>query len=152
MASVKMFTDMLDQFVTELNLTFPENKTVEKYQSSIAVIKIANPRQIVTNFMKVVKPHSAAIMSKNESFIMNEQILPEVRLDVMWTELSDQSKDSIWQYLQSLLTIGTMVTSIPKKTLDSIEKMAQDMAQGMAEGDGEMPDMSSILNLLQKSS
>jgi len=91
-------------------------------------------------------------MSKNESFIMNEQILPEVRLDVMWTELSDQSKDSIWQYLQSLLTIGTMVTSIPKKTLDSIEKMAQDMAQGMAEGDGEMPDMSSILNLLQKSS
>lgn len=150
-SSVKMFTDMLDQFVTELNLTFPENITVQNYQASIALIKIANPRQLVTNFMNVVKPHSSAIMSKNEEFILKEQILPDVRLDVMWTELSESSKNSIWQYLQSLLTIGTMVSSIPKKTLDSIERMASEMAQELSEG-GEMPDMSSILGLLQKSS
>jgi hypothetical protein len=141
-----MFNDMLEQFMTELNMTFPENNSVKRYQASMELLKLTNPKQLSINFLNVAKPFSNQIMSKDENFILKEPILPDVNLGEMWLELSPKSKDNIWKYLQSLLTIGTMVNSIPKNLMDNIEKMAESIASEMTEA----PDMSALMSLLQK--
>jgi hypothetical protein len=85
-------------------------------------------------------------MNKDESFIIDEQILPDVKLGELWTELTPKSKENIWKYIQSLLTIGTMVNAIPQNLMNNIEKMAESIASEMTE----VPDVSSLMSLLKQ--
>ena len=55
-----------------------------------------------------------------------------------WTpELSSNTKDAIWQYLQTLYMLGTTITAFPADTLNMIESVANNMAQQISEGGGE---------------
>jgi hypothetical protein len=96
--------------------------------------------------MKTIKPYASEVMKKDEEFIMTKDILPGVNLSALWVQLSDKSKENIWKYLQSLVTIGSILTAIPQSMMDSIEQMAEKMSKEMTE----VPDMSALLSLINK--
>ena len=137
--SMKAFNDMLEQFVRELIETFPEEKCLKKYQIKIDMLRNSNPRKCVTKFMKNIKPYSEFIMKKDDSFFMNVQegqelpaIVEELNLHANWTpDLSQKTKDAIWQYLQTLYMLGTTIISIPPETMDMIEVIAKQCAEKM---------------------
>jgi hypothetical protein len=144
--SLKAFNDMLEQFGKELIETFPEEKCLKKYQIKIDMLRTSNPRKCVMKFMKKIKPYSEFIMKKDDSFFMavpEGQELPaiveELNLHANWTpDLSQKTKDAIWQYLQTLYMLGTTITSIPPETMDMIEVIAKQCAEKMgAMGGGE---------------
>ena len=150
MATVKAFNEMMDQFLTELNLTFPENKAVVKFQASFEVVKATKPGAVLENFMKAVKPFSKKIMARDDTFISVDagtiNALGDIDLAGMWTKSSDATKDAIWQYLYTLLVLGTTISSFPKETLDMIEKMAENCAAQMQEGGG--GDIMSLMSMM----
>jgi len=138
--SLKAFNDMLEQFVQELIQTFPDEKCLKKYAIKIDMLRNSNPRKCVNKFMKKIKPYSDFIMKKDESFFVG---LPEGRevpewfedlnLHKNWTpDLSQTTKDAIWQYLQTLYMLGTTILSIPPETMDMIEVIAKQCADTMA--------------------
>lgn len=135
MTTVNAFNEMMDQFLTELNLTFPENKSVIKVQSAFELVKRTNPSHILENFMLAVKPYSKKIMSKDDSFILKDsdsiEFLHDIDIISMWNESSDTTKAAIWQYLQTLVVLGTTIQSLPKDTLSMIEEMAKKCADQM---------------------
>jgi hypothetical protein len=136
--TVNAFNEMMDQFLTELNLTFPENKAVIKFQAAFELLRQTAPSQILDNFMGSVKPYGAKIMAKDDSFITIDskdiEALGEIDLGAMWAESSDTTKSAIWQYVQTLFILGTTIKSFPKDTLNMIEQMAEKCA-------GQMKDM-----------
>lgn len=150
MATVKAFNDMMDQFLTELNLTFPENKSVIKFQASFELVKATKPSMILENFMKAVKPFSKKIMIRDETFVTEDaatiQAIGDIDLANMWAKSSGPTKDAIWQYLHTLVVLGTTITSFPKETLDMIEKMAETCAAQMQEGGG--GDIMSLMSMM----
>jgi hypothetical protein len=92
--------------------------------------------------MDEIGPYASCIMNKDEAFFMDtEKTLPSV-LDEMhmrdhWTpELSQITKDAIWQYLQTLYMLGTTIVSIPADTLNMIESVAKQCADTMQGGGG----------------
>lgn len=137
--TVNAFNEMMDQFLTELNLTFPENKAVVKFQAAFEVLRQTAPSQILDNFMGSVKPYGAKIMAKDDSFIVvdSKEIdgLGGIDLDAMWAESSDTTKAAIWQYVQTLFILGTTIKSFPKDTLTMIEQMAEKCAGQMKDVD-----------------
>lgn len=151
MASVGAFTEMMGQFLDELVKTFPEESGLKKYQSTFDLMKKANPRKCVEVFMGSASAFQQQIMAKDEKFFLEGSVefLDALNIKKWWNDsLSEGTKGAIWQYLQTLMILGTTITSIDADTLGAIEGIAEKMASGSAGGSGGVPDMSALQGLM----
>jgi hypothetical protein len=140
MTSVGTFNDMLTQFINELIQTFPEEKAFKKYQTSLDIMRKANPRKCVDTFMKTAGKYSNQIMAKDDSFFSDFDELP---INKYWNdELSDGTKSAIWQYLQTLNILGMTISNIPAEMLSMVEGAAAKCAESMQNGEGGMDEKS----------
>ena len=139
MTSINAFNDMMEQFLSELKQTFPEEGAIRKYQAAFDLIRSVKPKKCVKEFVKSLEPFAQSIMAKDEGFFLTNppELISDLNLQKLWTpELSQGTKDAIWQYLQTLYMLGTTITSIPADTLSMIEKVAKQCADGMQGGGG----------------
>ena len=142
MSSVTAWNDMMEQFLTELGASFPEEKAIKKYQTSFDILRKSNPRKCVEGFMAEASKVQEKIMNKEDNFFLDSKnqhisFIKELNIKSHWTpELSEKTKDAIWQYLQTLMVLGTTITMIPQDTLNSIESIAADCANKMQSGNG----------------
>lgn len=158
MTSVGAFNDMMDQFLQELVLTFPDDPAIKKYQLSFEVIRKANARLCMDEFMSSIAPYANYISQKDEAFFLEHSseidFIKDLNLTKIWTpELSQNTKDAIWQYLQSLYffgsMLGTLMNALPADTLSAIESMAQKCAEDIDPASFNPADlMASMSNIL----
>ena len=125
MSSVNAFNDMMGQFLAELHKTFPEEKGIKKCMSGFELMRTSNPRLVVDGFMAGVTPFADKISAKDDTFFLNEaknlEFLKGINLEEHWANVSEGTKDAIWQYIQTLYMLGTTISSIPEDTLSMIE-------------------------------
>ena len=141
---------MMGQFLDELVKTFPEESGLKKYQSTFDLMKKANPRKCVNIFMDSARQFQNQIMAKDEKFFLegNVEFLDALNIKKWWDDsLSENTKAAIWQYLQTLMILGTTITSIDADTLGAIEGIAEKMAKGSG-GDGGAPDLGALQGLM----
>jgi hypothetical protein len=144
MASVGTFNEMMEQFLNELEQTFPEEKSFKKYHASFDIMRTANPRKCVDVFMKEASKYSSKIMQKDES-VFDE--FEHLDIKKYWTpELSQGTKDAIWQYLQTLNILGMTISTIPQEMLSMVEGVAAKCAEGMQNGDANPMSMLSSMS------
>jgi hypothetical protein len=127
------FNDMMQQFLDELVLTFPGEKKLVKYQNTFSLLRKANGKKPLKQFMESVGPYATHLMQKDEEFFKKHApeipFLDELDIGRLWTdELSETTKGAIWQYLQTLYILGTTISSLPADTLNMIESVAQKCA------------------------
>ena len=137
---------MMEQFLTELERTFPEEKAILKYKTSFDLLRKSNPRKCVDGYMATITPHQAKVMAKDESLLSDDSeatsLLVDLNIRKHWTpDLSQTTKDAIWQYLQTLYILGTTITMIPADALGMIEDVAQKCATNIQEN-GQMDEKS----------
>ena len=150
MTSVSAFNDMLEQFLTELMGTFPEEKSIKKYHAGFDVLRKSNPKKVVEGFMLTIGPVTQKIMNKDESILDdNLEILDELSIKKHWNDgISDNTKGAIWQYLQTLYMLGTTITAIPADTLNMIEDVAKQCADKMQSGEGGELDQAGLMSAM----
>lgn len=154
MTSVSAFNDMMQQFIDELVQTFPEEKGIKKYAATFDIMRKSNARKCVETFMTAISPYATRITGKDETFFDEDlEFLKELNIKKHWTpELSNNTKEAIWQYLQTLYMLGMTITSIPDDALKMIESVAGNMAQQMDGESGQQLNeealMSSVSGLL----
>ena len=152
MASYQAFNSVLDEFLEELIKTFPEEKQIKVYQNQYILLKKSNNRAVCEGFIKTIQPYINDIQNKNESIVMNNDIefLQKLNINKWWnSDLSDNTKDAIWQYLQTLTMLGTTITSIPQDILASIEGVAEQCANQMDGNSGGQPNLGSLFQGIQ---
>jgi hypothetical protein len=152
MSTVKAFNEMMEQFLNELLLTFPEEKKLRKYQAKFDLARAASPRSTLDAFMRGMGPHASMIMSKDEAIFKSDiPILKDLNLQKCWTDdLSQSTKDAMWQYVQTLYILGTTTTMFPPETLSLLETAAAKCASDMQDGGGGMLDESAISGMLSQ--
>lgn len=152
MTSVSAFNEMMGQFLVELHKTFPEEKGLKKCLSAFDLMKETNPRLVVDGFMVSVTPFADKISAKDDTFFINESknldFMKDVNLEKHWSSCSQNTKDAIWQYIQTLYMLGTTISSIPEDTLSMIEKVAKQCADKMKD-DGSELDESALMKTMQ---
>lgn len=154
---------MMTQFLDELQQTFPEEPKIKKFALSFDLMRKANARKCVDTYMQGCAPHSDKIMGKDEAFFLGAaddiEILTALNMKKHWTtDLSENTKGAIWQYVQTLYILGTTITSIPAETLSMIEDVANKCASSMQGGGADekslMAGMSGLFsqlgNMLEK--
>jgi hypothetical protein len=154
MSTIRAFNDMMEQFLEELVQTFPEEKTIKMYHSSFELLRKANGRACLENYMKNIAPYANHVMQKDDAFFLdNPTIIDGLDFKKIWTDdLSAATKNAIWQYLQTLYILGTTISALPEDTMAMIEQMAQKAAREMKPGaiDPGML-MSGMSNMFQQS-
>jgi hypothetical protein len=157
MSTIGAFNDMMEQFLHELVLTFPNEPAMKKYQMSFEMLRKANVRAVMETFMKDIGPYSQQLMSMDDKFfIENPEVFTEFKLNNIWNDsLSQSTKNTIWKYLQTLYMLGVTITSLPENALAAIEdvarKCAKDMKPGSFDPNVLMTGVTNMLNLEKKS-
>ncbi len=143
---------MMDQFLSELEMTFPEEPTFKTYKAKFDVMRKANPRKIPEVFATSIGPWSTYIMQKDENIftggIMEEdepQFFKDMNIKKHWnSNLSENTKNAIWQYLQTLNILSITINAIPPEMMQMVEGAAAKCAESMQNG-GSM-DTSSLMS------
>ena len=137
MSSVQAFISVMDEFLNELQKTFPEEKKIAVYYNSFKTMKKTNPRIILDSFMAEASKRADKITERDESYFLSgeDEFMNEINVKKWWTaELSQTTKDAIWQYINTLFVLGTTITSIPSNLLTTIEGVAEQCASQMEAG------------------
>jgi len=113
MSFVSQFNQTLMEFLTELLETFPEHKGIERQKIKFEVGVRANCRLAIDKVVPELIKYSKSILSKDEDAIYNVNgAFSEINLVELWNaNLSENTKNIIWQYLQTLLMLGTKIIS-----------------------------------------
>jgi hypothetical protein len=118
---IKIFNDILDQFLSFLESNFPLFKSdVMLARSTTEFIRNSNPRLVVEQFMTIVNPYKKQIFSCSEDFFLDfernlnvtsDNLLSGVKIRKMWVsdEITDTHKAYIWMYFQKLIRAGEKV-------------------------------------------
>ena len=133
MTTVKAFNEMMGQFLDELNATFPEEEAVK--------VAKAAPRDRGTfeNFMKDISPFATKLMQKDDSFFCDENsFVKSLNLQAIWAspDATENTKQAIWQYLQTMYILGNTINMFPPETLSMIESAAEACAKNMQSQSG----------------
>lgn len=132
MSSLDAFNDMMGQFLNELVLTFPAEKTVGDYRAAFEASRVATPRATLESFMESVGPKASKVMAKDES-LFTENVKDFEFLSAVWSSgPSPGTKAAIWQYLQTLHILGMTLSMFPPETLEAIENAAKKCADSGA--------------------
>lgn len=152
MASYQAFNSMMEEFLSELAETFPEEKALKLEITKFHTLRKANSKKIVEGFMSAISPYQNDIQSKNEEIMHRDDIefLKKMNIKKWWNkDLSTNTKDAIWSYLQTLIMLGTTITSIPSDMLKTIESVAEQCASSMDSNSNGAPNMGSLFSGLQ---
>ena len=137
MASIKAFNELMDRFILELKDTFPEEPCIKKWYNAIDLMKGANSNGMMELFMANVSPYSQQLMAKDDTFFVGEnndiKFVNDLNLKTLWQkeDLSENTKNAIWQYIQTLFMMGTTIQAVPPDMMKSIETMAEQCATQM---------------------
>jgi len=153
MSTITAFNDMMEQFIEELIQTFPGEPYMKKYRVAFDVMRKANVRKCMEGFIERVSPYSKQLMAKDASFFLDDpDVFQDFTLNKVWTpELSENTKNAIWQYLQTLYILGNTISSLPENTLSMIEQIANQCAKDIDSGKLDTSAlMSGMTNMFQK--
>lgn len=115
------FNNLVLKFNDDLIYIFPEENDFKVYKRGIIMLNSANAKKIYTLFRNYSLLYRKNIESKNEDFFINnsyENVLGNDnqgiesiinKLKFYWNQLSENNKEKIWEYLNSLLKLADLI-------------------------------------------
>jgi hypothetical protein len=102
-------------------------------------------------FTAALAPHAELVMAKNPALFDQPIKLPGgLDMSELWKvpDVTDATREAIWQYIQMLFMLGTTVQNLPAPLLETIESVAMSCASQMqADGKGDL-DFGSLSSML----
>lgn len=125
MSLISAFNNLLDQFLAELVMTFPELTDLRTIQTLVGMIRTMNARLVLDNFLSVAGRYHEKILLQDSTFFENldnwqsdpyfqtefasgqSQVFQKlVVFKDVWVDLTENNKKTIWTYFRQLLVIG----------------------------------------------
>lgn len=153
MSTVDAFNTLLMNFLTELAQTFPEEPGLKVGVIGAEMLSTSDPARPLAMFMETFGPHSDLIMARDPSlFDQSIDLGGHVDLSALWKkpDLSDGTRDALWQYINTLFMLGSTVQSMPAELLTTIESVAKQCADEMQASGGGM-DVAGLQSMLMSS-
>ena len=117
---VKIFNELINDFLTELIEIFPENNAIKVKLTLFQTIIKLNVKKPCTDFMIKITPYLEKIAMKDESvFLGNDSpdIIDKLQLCKQdLNNLSDNTKNALWRYIKMFITVGFKIIEMPSET------------------------------------
>lgn len=109
---VKAFNSLAEEFFGRLEHRFPDENKIVVYKMAFLNLK-TNIRKPVEMFMETLIPFGKEILAHDDSFFKQENIVDRAesfsgKLGLLdrWENLTKQTQESIWTYVQNLYILG----------------------------------------------
>jgi len=117
------FNNLIFKFTDDLIETFPEENDFKVYKRALSILKSANAKKMCAIFKSYSYIYREKILNKDESFFLendyseikeangDENTVEQVinKLKKYWHELSQENKDKIWKYLETLIKLSDLI-------------------------------------------
>ena len=121
---IKIFNQVVDEFFRELIEIFPEENKIKVNYNLFQTMCKTNVRKSCNDFMMGSIPYLEKIAMRDEEFftgIDKPSLLSSMNIEKVWTpELSQNTKNAIWNYIKSFFTVGIKIIEMPPETLGLI--------------------------------
>lgn len=141
----RTFNTTLSEFLGALKTTFPsEEKTIQKYIETLDTAKRMNFKLPVQEFMNVAKNYSQEIEDRDDQLFLEhaDNLFDGLNFKSIWTSehVADETRDIIWQYIQSLYIIGDSITGSSNEVLGAVDKVATNSKSKKSKFKGLVPE------------
>ena len=113
------FNNIIISFLEDLIETYPEENDFKVFKNGILTLKKYNPRKVLNYFKLYTEQYKEQIVTKDINFFINTdsnkltntqdnyiiQIID--KLKNYWIEMSENNKEKIWEYLNTLIKISS---------------------------------------------
>ena len=104
-----------------LSKRFPHDKDIQLGLSALEKLKMINKKKIIEIFVLYCYKFREDVMNKNQNFFLTRDFISEdldegtdkeygmqlmLNLKKHWSELDENERESIWKYLQVLMTLS----------------------------------------------
>lgn len=118
------FNNIIFDFIDDLIGTFPEENDFKVYKRTLELLKSANAKKMCMIFKGYSYQYREKIKQKDESFFLkntydeikadskqddNSVVAIIEKLKNYWNELSNENKDKIWLYLNTMISLCDLV-------------------------------------------
>ena len=121
------FNNIIFKFIDDLIHTFPEEPEFKVYKQTLVILKAANAKKMCLLFKNYSYNYREKIKNKDDTFFINNNYddLREASVDtfdedsisaiidklkIYWVELSNENKEQIWKYLNTMIQLSDLVT------------------------------------------
>jgi hypothetical protein len=131
---IEEFNKTLDEFINKLILQFPNESKIKTYYSAFKVTKMYDktmPLKIYMGgclpFTEQIKNRDSEFFAKRKTFVdrlqQSSSFTDDIGLVNYWENLSEKSKTSIWDYVQTLFVMGEMYINKDSTFIHKINKV-----------------------------
>jgi hypothetical protein len=114
MAQIEQFNLLAEEFAQKMIKTFPNEKKLAVWYVHFKTTKQISPKTPVEYFMQSLMPYGVQIMTRDAKFFKENRDMVDYAesfsnrsgLTNIWDDCSEEVKDSIWGYMQSLYVLG----------------------------------------------
>lgn len=146
MSTVQAFNTMLKNFLEELADVFPEEPQIRLFLDGFDTVVALTPRGPLDMLIEALAPHADLAMAKNPELFAKLQFPGGIDFNKLWrSDISDNTREAIWQYINLLFLLGTTVQSMPAEMLQSIETVAKNCADQVQSGQLDFSALGSML-------
>lgn len=148
---IEEFNKTLDEFINKMILQFPQENKLKSYYSAYKVTKMYDKTMPIKVFMggclefsDQIKRRDSEFFEKRDSFIDKlktaSSFTDDIGLKNYWYSLTENSKNAIWDYIQTLYIMGEMYinkdSTIVNNIYDFYNKLSlNDSLQNINEND-----------------
>lgn len=149
---VEKFNFYLKSFINELVTVYPEYKdSLESEYKILFSQEKSNTDEFVKEYMSVTKEHNSSIAKKDDSIFkgLNEIIiLRKIDFRDLWSkDINNNTRESIWKYLQTLIVIGRKVIGDDDEINDLLKKFNE--TGGETLGESVQRETEEMMNMLK---
>lgn len=111
---LEVFNKTLIEFIDDLITTFPTLADFQTFRAATVACVLVDKATPCNIFHKTVTvPYESFIINKNEEFFLQEDYSNKGadsgivdRLKLIWKDLDDANKETIWNYMRVLVTLS----------------------------------------------
>lgn len=135
------FNKTLDEFINKLITQFPQEGKLKSYYSAFKVSKMYDNVMPLKIFMGGCLNYAEQIKSRDSNFFVNKKefvsklqectsFSNDIGLVNYWEDLSMNSKNAIWDYVQTLFVMGEMYINKDTSIINSINSVYSNLSVG----------------------
>lgn len=137
---IKEFNKTLEEFIIKLSNQFPTETKIKVYLNTFRVTKMYNAQVPLKIYMGGCLNFKEQIKNRDSDFFINRKQFVErvknctsfaddIGLVDHWLNLSDESKKSIWDYIQTLFVMGEMYINNNTELMNNINNIYNNLSK-----------------------
>ena len=135
---IEEFNRTLDEFINKMIAQFPNESKLKTYYSAYKVTKMYDKTMPIKiymggclNFTEQIKNRDSDFFAKRKQFVDKlkqcSSFTDDTGLVNYWEQLSDTSKNAIWDYVQTLYVMGEMYINKDTNIINKINSVYDNM-------------------------